>query len=236
MLDIDLHIHSINSGHAYGTFYDIVAEAKKKNMKMIAITDHGPKMAGTISYIHFYMGHRKPEIEGLKVLWGCEANVLDKDGNIDLDEKALSKLDLVILGFHKHCGYEDLGIEGNTKAINKALDNPKIKILAHPTNHQFECDFEAVANHAIDNDVLLELNLAYLKIKGEVCFDKFKKMVEIVKSRNKKLIISSDAHFIHEIGDDSILAEYKDKLGLTDDIIINNYPDELMEFLVLKKK
>ncbi len=231
MLEIDLHIHSIHSGHAYGTFYDIVKEAIKKNMKMIAITDHGPSMDGTSGYIHFNLGARAPkEIEGVRILWGCEANVIDADGNLDLEEKIQKKMDVLLISLHRDSAYKGGSKAANTKAIINALKNPNVKILTHPTHQGHECNFEEICQAATDNNVLLELNLSYLK-QNPQDVDRFKKMIDIVKKNNKKIIVNSDAHFLHEIGDDSILKQYRDELGLTKELIINNYPEELNEFL-----
>lgn len=232
MMKIDLHIHTINSGHAYGTFYDVVNEAQDKNMNLIAITDHGPSMNGTSGWIHFLMGERAPKLYGnLRVLWGCEANVINGNGDLDISEKIQNSLELISVGLHGSCAYTDLGFEKNTEAVKKALSNPKVKIFTHPTHVQYKCDWEALVYHAIENDVLPELNLSYLERKGKKDFDKFKRLVDIVKEKKGKLIINSDAHFVHEIGDDSILEEYWDKLGLSNELIINNYPDELNKFL-----
>ncbi len=228
MLKIDLHIHSIHSGHAYGTFYDIADEALKKKMDMIAITDHGPSMAGVTGDIHFFMGHRMPKSK-LKILWGCEANIMDVNGELDLTERHIARLDLVLVGFHK-TGYVDQGKEKNTLVIEKVLKKPFVKILTHPTHQQFECDFERIVESALENGVLPELNLTYLR-EAVNDFDLFKKMVAIVRSKKKRLIVNSDAHFVHEIGDDSILDKYWDRLGMTDEIIANNYPSELRAFL-----
>lgn len=232
MLKIDLHIHSQSSGHAYGTIYEIIKEAKEKKMQMIAITDHGPSMIGSAEIIHFKMGPRAPKHDGdLQILWGCEANLINEEGDLDLDEKCLERLDVVLAGLHKFNQYKDLGKQRNTKALCKALKNPRIKILSHPTNMQYEYDLKKVIECAIENNVLIELNLAYLKIFGNDKLPQFKQMIDIVKSKDKKVIVNSDAHFLHEIGDDAILKEYWDKLDLTNEMIINNYPDELKKFL-----
>ena len=232
MLKIDLHIHTLHSGHAYGSFYDVVNEAKRKKMSMIAITDHGPKVRGATSENNFTIGYRRPEYKNLRVLWGCEANIIDIKGNIDLNQYIQNKLDILLVGFHKISKYKDAGIKGNTKAMINALKNPQIDILTHPTHPQFKYNYEKVFQAALDNNVLLELNLAYLK--NHLSDEKlvlFKKMIDMTRVAGKKIIVNSDAHFIHEIGDDAILKKYWTKLGLTKDIIINNYPDELMKFL-----
>lgn len=232
MLKVDIHIHSIHSGHAYGSFYDIVNEARKKKMKIIGISDHGPNLPGVSGHFHFFMKNRLPKYDDLKILWGCEANIIDEKGNIDLKESIITALDYIAVSFHKYCGYKDLGKEENTKVLKKTLSKPFIKILTHPESQQYPIThFEEICQFAIDNNVLLELNIAYLKQKWDEKKELFKKIVEIVKKNNSKLIIGSDAHFIHEIGEDSILKKYWDELGLNNEIIINNYPDELLKFL-----
>lgn len=238
MLKIDLHIHTIHSGHAYGTFYDVAHEAARKKMEMIAITDHGPEMVGVSGFIHFRMGRRVPKvIDGVRILWGCEANIMDGDGSLDLKPYIQKEVDVLIVGLHTGCPYKDLGKKKNTEAIIKALQNPLVDMMSHPTHPQFEYDMEQVFQAAIDNNVLLELNLAYIGDnykfgkEGVDHMDSFKKMIAMVKKSGKKLIVNSDAHFLHEIGDDSILKKHWDELGLTKEIIINNYPDELKKFL-----
>ena len=228
MLKIDLHIHSIHSGHAYGTFYDIINEASRKEMEMIAITDHGPSMEGVSGHLHFIMGPRMPKTK-LRVLWGCEANIVGANGELDLTERHIEALDLILVGFHR-TGYVDQGKEKNTGVMEKVLKAPFVKVLTHPTHQQYECDFDRIVEAALENGVLPELNLTYLREQVDD-FPLFKRLVEIVQASGKKLIVNSDAHFIHEIGDDSILAEYREKLGISDDTIINNFPSELKAFL-----
>ncbi|MDW9427722.1 PHP domain-containing protein, partial [Yersinia enterocolitica] len=50
MYPVDLHMHTIASTHAYSTLHDYIAEAKLKNIKLFAITDHGPDMADAPHY------------------------------------------------------------------------------------------------------------------------------------------------------------------------------------------
>ncbi len=60
MLKVDLHIHSVHSGHGFGTIYDIARDAAAKKMELIAVTDHGPAMQGTITSISIEMGIVRP--------------------------------------------------------------------------------------------------------------------------------------------------------------------------------
>ncbi len=54
MYPVDLHMHTVASTHAYSTLHDYIAEAKRKGIKLFAITDHGPDMADAPHHWHFY--------------------------------------------------------------------------------------------------------------------------------------------------------------------------------------
>ena len=90
-----------------------------------------------------------------------------------------------------------------------------------------------MSEEACKNNVLLELNLYYLsKSKNNPdIIPNIKIMVDVVKQYKKKFIIGSDAHNIWELADDSSLKAIKKQIGLTDNLIINNYPQELFKLL-----
>ncbi|MCG8571695.1 MAG: PHP domain-containing protein [Spirochaetes bacterium] len=235
MLQVDLHIHSINSGHAYGTFYDIVSESLTKKMKLIALTDHGPSLAGTSGPVHFHLGKRAPKkIEDLRILWGCEANLINGAGELDLDEYTIDKLDILLIGIHPFTQYQDLGKLGNTQALIQAIERYPVNVLTHPLHQQFEYDWEPVWECAFSQNTLLELNLSYMIKYIHRDLEKFKTMIEFVKKHNQKIIINSDAHFVHEIGDDTILQQYQAELRISDDLIFNDQLDKIYQWLNLE--
>ncbi len=215
MLNTDLHIHSIHSGHAYGTLYEIVEEAKSKELEVVGISDHGPAMAGSAPETHFFMGPRLPEFD-VEVLWGCEANVLNVSGDTDLPDEKVNTLDYASVALHPYCGYEDKGRERNTEALIKAMDTPTIKFLSHPTHQHFPVNLEKLVESAVDEGIWLEINLSHLRSNA----DRIKEMVELAKTRGGRFIVNSDAHFLEEIGDDSPLEGID--LGLNDGDLINN--------------
>jgi putative hydrolase len=235
MLKIDLHIHSLHSGHGYGTIYEILNQAADREMSMIAVTDHGPAFSDSSGSIHFRMGRRAPKCHrGVRLLWGCEANVLDHHGNLDLNEQSQEDLDILLCNFHRISGYKDQGIAGNTKTMLNVLKNPRLKVLTHPLHPQFPYDYKTVIEAAVEADVLIELNMAYLGLYGKNRIDDFAWMVETVKSAGGGFIVNTDSHFLHEIGDDTPLRENFSVLGLSDDLIINNDPSRLLTFLNLE--
>jgi histidinol phosphatase-like PHP family hydrolase len=58
-------------------------------------------------------------------------------------------------------------------------------------------------------------------------------MIDVVKKNNKKIILGSDAHNIWELADDSVLKDIKKETGLTDKLIINNFPSEIFKIIKL---
>lgn len=240
MLKIDLHLHTIASGHAYSTINEYIIQAKKNGMKVIGLADHGPGNNETIvSEVYFLGLGRIPKIvKGIRVLKGIEANI-DNAGGIDISDKASERLDYIIAGLHKGAKFTDLGVKRNTGSMIKAVKSGKINIISHPFVMSFyKTDIEVVAEAACKNKVLLEVNTSYLTAKQiekhPENFPGLEKMIKVVKKYKQKVIIGSDAHNIWELGDDSSLRQIKKQIGLTDKMIINNYPKELFKILNLK--
>src|SRR5665648_111611 len=103
-INIDTHVHTISSGHAYSTFSDYLLHAKQNGIEMFALTDHGPKMPGASHIYHIANLKQIPSIiDGIEILRGVEANIISNDGNIDIPDRILNKLDLVIGSLHTPC-------------------------------------------------------------------------------------------------------------------------------------
>ena len=47
----DVHMHSVMSGHAFGTIRELAAEAAARGLKLIGVTEHGPGIPGTVDPI-----------------------------------------------------------------------------------------------------------------------------------------------------------------------------------------
>src|SRR5512147_279644 len=119
----DMHTHTIASGHAYSTLNELAAEAARKGLLAIAITDHGPALPGGPHMYHFGAMRFFPEsISGIRIFRGVEANILDPKGTLDLPEPYLKKLDFVMAGLHEGCGFDGTEIARNTEAIISAME------------------------------------------------------------------------------------------------------------------
>ena len=77
----DIHCHTIASDHAYSTVLELARSAEEKGLEAIAVTDHGIGMEDSPHIWHFHNLKAIPrQIGGVKILYGCEANILNSDG------------------------------------------------------------------------------------------------------------------------------------------------------------
>jgi putative hydrolase len=146
----------------------------------------------------------------------------------------------VIANFHDRSAYNDLGEKRNTEVMIKAIKSGKIDIISHPfAIKEVKIDIEKISEAACLHNVLLEVNIGYLIERWIKEYQEnllgLGKMIKIAKKYNKKVIIGSDTHNIWQLGDDSPLQKIKKIIGLTEKMIINNYPKELMRQLKIKE-
>ena len=98
----DLHTHTIVSGHAYSTLLENINFCAENNIKILGTSEHAPSMPGAPHKWYFANMRVLPRvINGVTILKGCEANIIDSEGNIDIDEHDTSNLDYLIASFHK---------------------------------------------------------------------------------------------------------------------------------------
>lgn len=235
MLKTDLHTHSIASGHALNTVYEIVREAKEKGMGLIGIVEHGPSMEGAPHEGYFWVSDQLNELYGVRVLLGIEANILDEKGEMDLNGELLVKQRVVIAGLHARTPYKTNNLESNTQALVSVMQNPLVKIISHPYRTDFPVDIERVFQEAYKTQTLLELNNQVFAQQSsqEGFLETYKRLIDLSKRYGHPLIAGSDAHVAKKIGEDSSIVAAYGQIGLTPDMLLNNQPEELIKW---KKK
>lgn len=234
MFKVDLHTHTIVSGHAYSTLQEMVVGARNKNIELLGISDHGPALPGSATESYFTCGKRFPRIiDGVQVLFGVEANILNSDGKIDLSQETINKLDYVMAGLHRDC-MRDEGVKGNTKAMISAMKNPAVKIITHPYSSAMKVDIEEVTKASIEYNVLMEINTSFFyngKVDEADVYEKLKTMISILKSHGRKMVINSDAHSSFEVGQFEKCIDRFAEFGLTNDDLLNGDKEEVLKFL-----
>ncbi len=235
-LEVETHCHTVASGHAYSTIQEIMVVAKDKNIRAVAITDHGPSMPGASDIYNIINQRVIPDsIYGVDVLKGVEANIIDYDGNLDLEDKILENLDLVIASLHS-ITIEPGTEEENTRAILKAMENPNVDIIAHPGNPMFPIDQEAMVKKAIETNTLIEINNSSFLSSRKGSRDNCIEIAKICKELGAKIACGSDAHISFDVCRTDKTAEVIDLVGFPEEQIINLNYDNFKKYLSEKGK
>lgn len=197
---IDLHVHTYASAHAYSSVYEHIIEAKRKNMLLLGITDHGPALDDSPHRWHFLNMSAIPRrIDGLIILKGIEANIFE-DGRIDCDEIMAEKLNYVMAGFHPPVYSPSSNVVKNTECMLKVINNPAVKIIAHPGNPLFPVDYREIAIEATRNNVALEVNSgSAVARKGSL--PNCRRIIGEVMNADGYISVGSDSHFCTRTGE-----------------------------------
>jgi DNA polymerase (family 10) len=99
-------------------------------------------------------------MEGLRIFAGIEVDILG-DGSLDLSDDVLAQMDIVIASVHSQFNLEPAQM---TDRLLKAISNPNVSVLGHPTGRQllrrdaYGFDMDAILKTAAKNKVAMELN------------------------------------------------------------------------------
>ncbi len=198
----DLHVHT-NASDGDCDISEIASAAKKMGYKYICITDHSrySAIANGLSSKQLtdqikQIRKLNEKIKGITIFAGTEVDVL-ADGSLDFDNKLLADLDFVIAAIHS-------GLAGSREKVTnrtlKAMDNPYVHCIAHPTGRligqrePMDIDISAVIRHAAQTHTALEVNANpwRLDLKDTHCRMAIESQV--------MLVIGTDAHSIGGLG------------------------------------
>lgn len=241
----DYHTHTKYSGHHHGkgTILENASVAADKGLKQIAITDHG--------FNHMFFGLKRKdlgdvredilnakEITGVDILQGVEANLISRNGNIDIQESDYEYLDILLMGHHKMVKTDRLKdflalsavnalsspykvskerLNRNTTAFLRAIDKHPIDIITH-LNYGFPTDTLAVARLAKEKGVFVELNGKRINFTDEELITMAEEGVQF--------IVDSDAHSPNRVGEcnNAINTIFRLNLPLEQIVNINKLP------------
>lgn len=229
---IDMHTHTLASGHAYGTVNEMITAAADKGLQMLGITEHGPEIPGSCDPFYFFNMRVLPRFQhGIKVMFGAEINILDYTGKLDLSPEYIKNLDLRIAGIHSEC-YKLGSIDENTTAIINAIKNPDIDIISHPDDGFCPLDYPAVVAVAKEYHTLLEINNNALRSPSRKnVAENQRTILELCKSADIPIICDSDAHYMNDLGNIDHLSNIVDSADFPEELIINYYPEKFEEFV-----
>ncbi|CPR20745.1 phosphatase [Brenneria goodwinii] len=236
MYPVDLHMHTVASTHAYSTLHDYIAEAKKKGIRLLAITDHGPDMADAPHYWHFMNMKVWPRVvDGVGILRGIEANIKNVEGDIDCTGPMLDQMDLIIAGFHEPV-FPPQDKETHTAAMIATMANGDAHIISHPGNPKFPVDIGAIAEAAAKYDVALELNNSSFTHSRKGSEPNCRAIAEAVRDAGGWLSLGSDSHIAFSLGNFTQCERILQEVNFPQERILNVTPRRILDFLEQRGK
>ncbi|MBL7637586.1 phosphatase [Atlantibacter hermannii] len=230
MYRVDLHLHTVASTHAYSTVQEYIAAAARKNLQLIAITDHGPEMVDAPHAFHFTNQRILPRVvDGVGILRGIEANI-KANGETDCSDKMRTALDLVIAGFHKQV-FAPADVVTNTDALIAVIASGKVHIISHPGNPEYPIDIPAVVAAAKAYNVALEVNNASFVHSRKGSEANCRKIVAAVRDGGGMIALGTDSHSAFTLGDFSACWHLLDEADFPEAQILNASPRRVLEFL-----
>lgn len=198
----DLHVHTSESdGRA--SLSDMVKAARTRGYAYMAISDHSKRVTVAHGLDAKRLARQSDKIARLNetlsdftVLRSVEVDILE-DGSLDLPNEALAGLDFAVGAIHSAF---DLPRDKQTSRLLKAMDNPHVAVLAHPTGRlieqrgAYDLDIERVLAGARERGCALEVNGQpdRLDLNEWHC--------RLAKEMGVKLVLSTDAHSVAELG------------------------------------
>ncbi|MBO7608033.1 MAG: phosphatase [Paludibacteraceae bacterium] len=224
---LDVHTHTIVSGHAYSTIQEMAKAAAEKGLQILGMAEHGPTIKGACDAAYFNNLSVIPEeIYGVKILVGAEINILDTYGSLDLSEKSIRKLKIRIAGIHHSC-YRPGTVEENTDAVIGVMKNPLIDIISHPADGTADLDYERLVQTAKETRAMLEINNSSLSpSRGkEKAWECHKQLLTLCKKYELMVIMGSDAHISFDVARYDHIYRLLQEVEFPEALLINDKPD-----------
>lgn len=235
---LDSHAHTIASGHAYNTIYEMAQAAADKGLELLALTEHSMKMPGTCHEFYFLNLKVLPRrMFGIEVLFGTEVNIMDLEGGLDMRQGLLERMDVVIASMHMPC-LKSGTKEENTRAYLKVMENPAVNIIGHPDDSRYPVDFEALVKGAKERHVLLELNNSSLNPAGSRVDPKPNdiEMLNLCRRYGAPVIVNSDCHCAADVGNHQYADELLREVDFPEELVVNRSVDEYKKYINRFKK
>jgi DNA polymerase (family 10) len=198
----DVHMHTVATD-GRNTIREMADAALARGYEYIAITDHSKNLAMTnglddkraLAHIAA-IKEVNSDMEGkIRVFPGIEVDIL-AEGELDLADETLAQMDVVIASVHSLFNQP---IEQMTERVLRAMSNPHVKILGHPTGRKllqrdaYQIDMGRILKAAAAAGVAVEHNSNPNRL--DLC----DRDLRMAKEAGCKIVINTDAHHTSEM-------------------------------------
>lgn len=234
LIKIDTHCHSLASTHAYSTIKEMAESAKEIGLKGFALTDHAVQSPDAPHMWHFHNLKCLPrEINGVKLIRGVEANVLDAEGNIDMYGEHLKYIEWIVASMHSSVMGSNPEKDYTNAYIKLAKEHNEIDVIGHPTTILFPFDYEKTLKVFKEYNKFPEIN------ESSIIFKKGSKenavsMLKICKKYDIPVVVNTDAHYCGLLGKTDTAQQLIEQTGFPKKLIFNAEIDRVLEHISAK--
>ncbi len=239
----DLHMHTHETDGA-NSIREMAEAALARGLRFIAITDHSKNLAMTngmddrralahVERIRKIDAELQQEHDGrIRVFPGIEVDIL-AEGQIDLDDSTLAQMDVVVASVHSRF---DQPIDQMTDRVLRAIENPHVRILGHPTGRKvlrrdpYPLHIDAVLKRAAELGVAVEHNASPARA------DLNDLHLRLAKQHGCKITVNTDAHSTDELDQMRFGITQLRRAWLTAADLINTLPDAQTLLQTLRPK
>ncbi len=226
----DLHCHTLASRHAYSTLRENMEAAKRNELIALAVTDHGIGHPDGPPLSYFENLLSLPEqVEGIRLLRGVEANIMDFAGTLDMPAALLRRMDIVVASFHADCTVPG-SVSDHTAAYRAIAENPDVDIIGHSGTAAFRYDYEQVVPLFGRHGKVVEIN-AHTFICRRDSIENCKKIAVLCKRHGVRIAVNSDAHSEFEVAACGRAIELLAGIDFPSELVVNADARALYDYL-----
>jgi DNA polymerase (family 10) len=224
----DFHVHTTVSGDGRSSLEEVVAAARARGCRVLAITDHAENTLSGAS--REALLEQRAELRALqarlggalRLLHGVELNI-GPQGELDYDPEFRASFDWCLASVHDHF---ELPRDAQTRRVVTAMRDPSVRMLGHLSARMIggrppiELDLDAVFSAAEQSGTALEINGALPRLDLSV------EALRRARGRPLTFVLTSDAHHARELERTEFAARNAERAGLDPEQVANGWPAE----------
>jgi putative hydrolase len=234
---LDLHTHSLSSGHGSSdTITQMAKAAAARGLEIMGLSEHGPATAGSVTPSYFHNLTLAPRKRfGVEFYYGAEVNIVNLQGDVDLEASVLSLLDYAIISIHPPV-FTPYASTDLTDAYIAAMRHKNVHFLGHIDDARFPVDFERLLACAKEKGIYPEINNGSLmpeayRVNGpENC----RKILAICKQMELPVLLSSDSHGQAHVGDMQYIFPLLRECDFPPRLVLNTQPERIRDLFSVR--
>jgi len=225
----DTHTHTVLCGHAYSTVIENVTQAKKLGHSFLCVTEHAPAIPGGANHVYFdSLSFNMPRsVDDVLLIKGAELNIVDYQGNVDLSDHIVEKLEWVIASYHPLV-IEPASIADHTRGWVKVAENPNVHVIGH-CDRLFAFEKRPVFKAFQETGKIVEINANLLN--NPVAINGCREIAALCAEMAIPVVVSSDAHICSRVGQIDPAAKILEEIGFPQELIRNAKHDRFIQTL-----